>query len=160
MRRGFIARDPKWIQSFLSQDPANNKLLIAYGRVYDMSTYLSPSNKNNFLGPNVRKVVEELGTSGLDVTGFMDEIRKKEGRQAWENYMGCLNGLFFTGVVDTRNDPKCVFSNYVLLGASIVICTVIGMKVGFSSTCGRLVFILMGFTLVLGSFAMFAQAVS
>ncbi|KAJ3417264.1 hypothetical protein HDV05_005720 [Chytridiales sp. JEL 0842] len=128
MRKGFIARDPKWIEGYLAADPENNKLIIAYDRVYDMSTYLSPMNTNNFMGPNIRKIVNEFGTSGKDVTQYLEAIRKAEGQQAWENYMGCLNGLFFTGVVDRRNDPKCVFSNYILLAASIVICSVIGMK--------------------------------
>jgi hypothetical protein len=36
MRKGLIARDNNWINSFLLADPINNRLIIAYGRVYDV----------------------------------------------------------------------------------------------------------------------------
>ncbi|KAJ3328082.1 hypothetical protein HDU76_010617 [Blyttiomyces sp. JEL0837] len=128
MRKGFVARDPTWIQTYIASDPTRKRLLIAYDRVFDVTTYLDPTNTNNFLGDNIRRVINELGQSGLDVTSLLEQVKRTEGLDMWGKYMTCLNGLFFGGVIDHRKDLKCVISNYILLVSTIVLCLVIGMK--------------------------------
>jgi hypothetical protein len=50
MKKGEMARDPGWIKNFLAEDPLTRFLIVLYGKVYDISTYLAPGSKANFLG--------------------------------------------------------------------------------------------------------------
>ncbi len=50
MRKGQVARDRQWIEGFLAEDPVNRFIIVAYGRVYDVSTYMAPGSKARFLG--------------------------------------------------------------------------------------------------------------
>jgi hypothetical protein len=72
--------------------------------------YLNPQNTNNFLGDNMRKIIDQLGQTGVDVTSYIEKVKTVEGKAKWDQYMTCMNGLFFTGVIDTRLDPKCLVS--------------------------------------------------
>ncbi|KAJ3065435.1 hypothetical protein HDU99_004165, partial [Rhizoclosmatium hyalinum] len=137
MRKGMVARDASWIQSFLSSDPINNRLIVAYGNVYDMSAYYSPGGINKFLGSNIGKIVDQLGASGVDATPFMEQVRKLEGHQKWSDYVGCMNGLFLTGVVDHRLDKQCLISNYIMLSASSILVLIIGLKFLTALQCTR-----------------------
>ncbi|KAJ3263937.1 hypothetical protein HDU77_009711 [Chytriomyces hyalinus] len=128
MRKGMVARDKAWIDQFLSADPANNRLLIAYGNVYDVSAYATSQVNKNFLGSNIGRIISELGGTGVDATQFLDQVRQLEGNKKWADYMGCLNGLFLTGVIDRRNDQRCLISNYIMLGASAILAVIIGLK--------------------------------
>jgi hypothetical protein len=49
-----MARDASWIQSRLLEDPISNYILVAYGRVYDVSSYINPVFEPDFLGPQVK----------------------------------------------------------------------------------------------------------
>lgn len=48
MLKGQIARDKAWIDDYL-KDP-NNFIITAYGKVYDVTTYMVEGSKVNFLG--------------------------------------------------------------------------------------------------------------
>ena len=48
MIKGQIARDKAWIDDYLKNP--NNFIIIAYGKVYDASTYMAEGSKANFLG--------------------------------------------------------------------------------------------------------------
>ena len=48
MKKGQIARDKGWIEEYL-KDP-NNYIIVAYGKVYDVSTYMVTGAKASFLG--------------------------------------------------------------------------------------------------------------
>ena len=50
MKKGEMARDPGWIKNFLAEDPLTRFLIVLYGKVYDISTYMAPGSKANFLG--------------------------------------------------------------------------------------------------------------
>ncbi|ORY46363.1 hypothetical protein BCR33DRAFT_715478 [Rhizoclosmatium globosum] len=126
MRKGMVARDASWIQSFLSSDPINNRLIVAYGTSF-----------NKFLGSNIGKIVDQLGASGVDATSFMEQVRKLEGHQKWSDYVGCMNGLFLTGVVDHRLDKQCLISNYIMLSASSILVLIIGLKFLTALQCTR-----------------------
>jgi hypothetical protein len=79
-RRGFLARDGGWISGFLAEDPVGARLIMAYGRIYDVSTYLDATNRNNFLGDNMRRLILAVGRSGQDATRQLEEIKRLEGR--------------------------------------------------------------------------------
>jgi chitin synthase len=76
----------------------------------------------------MRKLFMTFGPSGGDATSFMEQLKKSEGPQKWSAIMRCMDGLLYTGVVDTRNSPACQFSNYMLLISTIVLVLIIGVK--------------------------------
>jgi chitin synthase len=39
-----------------------------------------------------------------------------------------LDNLFIVGKIDHRNDLQCLIANYILLGASVLLVSVIGFK--------------------------------
>ena len=139
MKKGQIARDKKWIDAFISEDPAGNFIVVAYGRVYDVSTvcnpflnihfkYISPGSTAKFLGDNMRKIFTTFGPTGGDATQFIEQIKIAEGKDKWAAYMRCMDGLLYAGVVDTRLSPQCQFSNYMLLVSTVILVTIIGVK--------------------------------
>ncbi len=128
MLRGQVARDDKWIESTLAADPLRHRIIVAYGRVYDVSTYFDDVNRNNFLGDAFKNIFASLGPYGKDATPFFDKLRPMYDAPRWRNLMRCMDGLFFVGVVDDRSSLKCVLSNYILLGSSILLVAIIGFK--------------------------------
>ena len=126
LKRGVIARDSKWIAGYLSNDP-NNAIVTAYGRVYDITTY-NDLLSNNFLGTNFKRIFDANGNRGSDISKYLDSIKQSEGKDLWLKKMQCIDGLFFTGVIDTRNSSQCVISNYILLASTIILVLVIIFK--------------------------------
>jgi chitin synthase len=128
MRRGTMARDRKWIMNTLAADVANNKIITAYKRVYDVTMYLDGTNTNEFLGKDFRAIFQTLGSSGQDGTPFFEDLRATYPKKTFNALYQCMDNLFFVGVVDERNSLRCVISNYILLGSSILVVVVIGFK--------------------------------
>ena len=128
MRRGTVARDKGWIDQYLSEDTQAHKIIVIDGHVYDVSTYLDASNDVDFLGPNFRAIIEQYGPGGKDVTSLMAQVIKAEGKQKYNAYRNCLQGMMDIGVIDDRNSPQCQIANMVLLAASIILGAVVLMK--------------------------------
>ncbi|KAJ3089830.1 hypothetical protein HK102_005396 [Quaeritorhiza haematococci] len=129
-KKGEVARNEDWVKDKLKADEEKNRLVIAYGKVYDVSAYFQ-GNPTPFLGPNLTTILVESGRRALDITQRIErEIRprNREGEARWRAYMRCMDGMFYTGVVDNRLSPQCVFSNYVLLASTIILVAVIGFK--------------------------------
>ncbi|KAI8137857.1 chitin synthase-domain-containing protein [Fennellomyces sp. T-0311] len=64
--------------------------------------------------------------SGGDVT---DDFHKLPlSNAAKQRQLVCLRNLFFVGMVDGRNSPKCQFSTYLLLIVTCLLCAVIVFK--------------------------------
>ncbi|KAI9206842.1 chitin synthase-domain-containing protein [Polychytrium aggregatum] len=138
MMKGQVARDSTWLQNFISADPQNNRVIVAYGRVYDISNYYDPSNvpsstASGFLGAQVKQIFDMYGQgnmAGKDSTALFELLKKPQygGPAVYSKVRACMDGLFYTGVVDTRNSMACRFSNTILLVASIILVSVIGFK--------------------------------
>lgn len=64
--------------------------------------------------------------AGQDITNRLDSLNLDA--DVMDRQMVCLRNLFFIGHVDSRNSPKCLFSQYILLAFSIVMVAVIGSK--------------------------------
>ncbi|KAL2912747.1 hypothetical protein HK105_207739 [Polyrhizophydium stewartii] len=128
MRKGPIARDRAFVERALADDPVNNYIITAYDRVYDVSMYMDPTNQANFLGNNMHDIFRTLGQSTKDATQYIERVKVAEGVAKWRQYMTCMDNIFFVGIVDHRMDAKCVFANYLMLAASIVLVAVIGFK--------------------------------
>jgi chitin synthase len=128
MRKGTVARDNQWISNYLAANTEKNRVIVAYGRVYDVSTYDSPTNTNNFLGEEFGNVIRRLGPTGKDATDFLENIRSKMSSQRFNGYLRCMDAMFFTGVMDTRNSIQCLVSNYIMLASTSILVAVIGFK--------------------------------
>ncbi|XJO72276.1 hypothetical protein BDV3_003415 [Batrachochytrium dendrobatidis] len=128
MKKGPIARDAAFVQAKLADDPVNNFLLVGYGKIFDVSTYMDGQNGASFLGNNMKDIIRTLGQTGKDATQYLERIKTAEGVDKWRRYMICLDNMFYVGVVDHRLDPQCVFSKYMLLISSILLVAIIGFK--------------------------------
>ncbi|KAJ3298077.1 hypothetical protein HK104_011190 [Borealophlyctis nickersoniae] len=97
-----------------------NRLLIIYDNVYDVTTYF----REPFFPDEVTALFDEFGK---DATGGWKSFARKDPTTA-RNVLTCMNNMFYIGTVDHRNDPQCLFSNYVLLASTVVIVAIIGFK--------------------------------
>ncbi|KAL5035310.1 hypothetical protein BDV3_005263 [Batrachochytrium dendrobatidis] len=138
MKKGQVARSSDWMSSFTSSD-SNHKLIVAWGRVYDISTYYDASNVGalgdgpGFFGPLVKQVFDafsKTSMAGRDATSTLNQLIKPQfgGPVAFANFKTCMDNLFMTGTVDTRDSIKCVLPNYIMLTASVIMVAVIGFK--------------------------------
>ncbi|KAI8928600.1 chitin synthase-domain-containing protein [Entophlyctis helioformis] len=148
MKKGQIARSKEWISSFLDSD-GNHKIIVAWGKVYDITTYYDPSNVGaqatspGFFGNLVKQIFDAFSQSsnrGRDATDTLNQLKEPRygGPVFFAQFRTCMDNMFYTGVVDTRTDLKCVLPNYIMLAASCVLVLVIGFKfVGALQLNGR-----------------------
>ncbi|KAI8808702.1 family 2 glycosyltransferase [Cladochytrium replicatum] len=135
MLRGSVARDPAWIQKAVSDDPTR-KIVVAWDRVYEITAYYDatniPQNRTaGFFGDRIEAALQLASAAGAgsDVTMLFEEIRKDEdGEHLYSSFRGCMDGLFFNGVMDHRADLRCQITNYTLLLSSALIVAVIAIK--------------------------------
>ncbi|KAJ3256419.1 hypothetical protein HK103_005548 [Boothiomyces macroporosus] len=112
------------------QSTENAKLLIAYDKVYDITPFYVFPNQTlyNFMGPTIGQIFDRKETStGTDLTFIMEGLRKVDA-QLYAKTMQCLNGMFYVGAIDHRNDLKCLIPNYILFGFSCILVFIIGIK--------------------------------
>jgi chitin synthase len=62
---------------------------------------------------------------GLDIT---EQWNEKLNRTTRLNSLNCFNNIFYIGDADFRYSARCQVQNYILLGFTIIICAVIGVK--------------------------------
>ena len=122
-KKGTLAIPQSYIDTALA---ASTKAFFvkAYDRVYDVSTYADANVP--FLGENFDKILNTTYNNGQDVTYLFNNIKKTDRNFSFN--INCFHNLFFKGIIDHRNDPKCQFSNWILLASSIVLVCVIGVK--------------------------------
>ncbi|KAJ4524957.1 hypothetical protein HRR83_000598 [Exophiala dermatitidis] len=134
-RKGSIGYTPQYVKTLAKK---SKSIAILNDRVYDFTTY-------NEGGRSVRAPPGEEVPSGVD-TDFMDSLvvdlfTQRAGHDVTKYWNAlpldpglrsrmqlCLDNLFFVGVTDTRNSPRCLFARYILLAVSILLCSVIGFK--------------------------------
>ncbi|KAJ8322906.1 hypothetical protein O5D80_008429 [Batrachochytrium dendrobatidis] len=129
-RKGDVVWDKSTIEGALA---TSRRFLTIYDKIYEVTPFynlaLNPSQLNSyFLGSYFKNVSDASSNSpNNDVTGLFEYLRKNDATQ-FNNVMECLNGLFYAGRVDHRNDIKCIVPNYILLVASAVLMLIIGFK--------------------------------
>ncbi|KAJ3190616.1 hypothetical protein HK101_008533 [Irineochytrium annulatum] len=102
----------------------DNKLIVIYDNVYDVSAYYNANN--NFLGTNMQRLFDNF--YGQDASKQFNDIRSQEGAGNAAKYLNCMNNMFYIGTIDHRNDFRCQFSNYILLATTVFIVAVILIK--------------------------------
>lgn len=134
MRKGRVARDSTWITQFLSSDAHDKRVIVAWDRVYDLSSYYLQtnvqSNSSGFMGPFVKQIFDLYSPVGKDATAGLNQLRDPSfgGPTFLAQVKACMDGMFFVGVVDHRNDLKCQVGNYILLASSCILFIVISVK--------------------------------
>jgi chitin synthase len=103
----------------------------AYMIIYDNVYYFTPmfSLGNDIFSPLVRSLIQP-SFAGQDISKkwLEESLRSAANARDLANALNCMNEMFYIGTVDRRDTLQCRFSNWMLLIASIVIVSVIGIK--------------------------------
>ena len=107
--------------------------VIVYERIYDLTGYMGDEHGTSgvyvdqrFLIPEQKNIFENY--KGQDMSKIFDKYKVLVGEQKWAQTIKCMDNLFFIGTVDHRNDFKCKITNYMMLGASMVIASILVVK--------------------------------
>ncbi|KAF8198694.1 glycosyltransferase family 2 protein [Mycena galopus ATCC 62051] len=136
-RAGFLGLTPNEIRAMATN---GNSIAVYNGLVYDLTSYVQ----------NPRGVKAPIGQSPPTVdTDFMSDLvvdiftfnAGGDVTKAINNLVGngltseqlarqqiCLRNLFTVGRVDNRQSAQCIFSEYLLLGLSCIMVSVIAFK--------------------------------
>lgn len=143
-KKGHIGYTRKYIKKLASKQYS---IAILNGRIYDFTDYIkggrravAPTGKTvpsdvdtDFMDPLVVSLFQE--GSGRDVTHDWNHLDLDPSMRS--RMQLCLDNLFFVGVTDTRNSVKCLFSRYILLAISVLLCSIIGFKFFAALQFGR-----------------------
>jgi chitin synthase len=107
----------------------NRPWVIIDQKIYDLTDYFNTLKLMNnlpqyeFLPSDVVDLVQS--NPGLDIT---EQWNEKLNRTTRLNSLNCFNNIFYIGDADFRYSARCQVQNYILLGFTIIICAVIGVK--------------------------------
>ena len=136
-RVGFIGYTPKELDNMLS----DGRTIGIYDKyIYDLTPYIAQGNQGGYRMPEGVAPPSDLDRTILapDVIELMAQNPGKDIKDQFdrlslnaatlENQRVCLRNLFFIGMVDERNSPRCTFSKNLLLALSIVMVATVGFK--------------------------------
>ena len=140
LKGGFKVGYVGYTSTYVSQLASKSQsIAILNGRVYDLSLYVKgkyhveklPDEEEapgdidpKFMDERVIQVFSQ--NVGNDVSKYWQAIPFDKAARA--RMQGCLDNLFFVGVVDTRSSTQCLFAQYILLAVTILLVSVIGFK--------------------------------
>lgn len=132
MQPGGVIWDVQTLASRIADPTLNKRYLTIYDKVYDVTPFYDPNllnlNNPNQLGAYFKQTADTYSSiAGYDSSWIFNSLKKQDLAQ-YNNVMQCLNGLFYVGGVDHRQDQKCIITNYILLSASCILVAVIGFK--------------------------------
>lgn len=133
-RVGFVGYTPSVLKSMA----ASGRVVGVYNNlVYDLTDYINfgpgirapqgfnpPNVPTHFMDQSILDVFQ--GNSGSDVTKQINSLNLD--RDTMYRQKICLRNLFTIGKADHRNAPQCLFSTYILLVLSVIMCSIIGFK--------------------------------
>ena len=100
--------------------------VILNNKIYDFTDYFNTLTiENNFpiydwLPPDVKSLIQ--ASPGLDITNQWQKTAN------FSKALNCMDNVFYQGIVDFRNTPRCQVNNYILLSFTIILCAVILVK--------------------------------
>ena len=133
---GNVGYSAEYVQSLAQK---SKSIAIMNQRVYDMSTYLAggrhqqvapgqpePTDPNavNFMDPLVVDLFQQR--AGEDVSQLWGALKLDPPEKT--AMLLCLDNLFYVGDVDTRNSVRCQVADYLVLGISCLLASVIAFK--------------------------------
>ncbi|KAJ1333546.1 Chitin synthase [Microdochium nivale] len=116
----------------------NNHMRFVYdGSLYDLTNYFSTAKQfrnmpqYQFLDNAILDLVQ--ANPGQDITNLINGKISAVANNATStarirNSMNCIQNSFYIGIPDFRFSARCQANNYILLGFTIIICMVIGVK--------------------------------
>ncbi|KOS21638.1 Chitin synthase 8 [Escovopsis weberi] len=135
--KGNIGYTAKYVHTLSVKSKLN--IAILNNKVYDMTKYLKGGRKLlappgeeipndgsllNFMDDDLLSLFQTQ--AGNDITGYWKSLALSADVKA--RMERCLDNLFYAGNVDTRNSTKCKFAEYLVLGVSVILVSVIGFK--------------------------------
>jgi len=97
--------------------------------VYDMTDYFHTLDLRDnrapytFMDPDLINIIKS--NPGGDIT---EDWNNKLNQTTRAKSIECLDHLFYTGKTDFRNSARCRVNDWILLGFTIILCAVIGIK--------------------------------
>ncbi|KAJ3288871.1 hypothetical protein HK104_007902 [Borealophlyctis nickersoniae] len=124
--------DVVWDKGTIADYAKTYQVIVAYDSVYDVTAFYEGAygqSGANFLGTYTKEKVFNPYrlTNGNDATSAFEDLRKNRP-QEWQDVMTCMQGMFYVGRIDHRNDLECQIANHILLVASCILVSVIGFK--------------------------------
>ncbi|KAI9255104.1 chitin synthase-domain-containing protein, partial [Phascolomyces articulosus] len=113
--RGMKEGSPE--QQRLEQEEKNNSSTSTKKQV-------DPNIGADFIDNSIAELFRQL--PGTDISAHFDALPLDKDKRIRQ--LTCLRNLFLVGKVDTRNSPKCLFSEYLLLLITVFLCSVILFK--------------------------------
>ncbi|KAF2109855.1 chitin synthase-domain-containing protein [Lophiotrema nucula] len=98
-------------------------------RVYDLTNYfhtldlMDNGAQYKFLDPDLEDMVTNYAGQNL-----MEKFNNGLNDTARSHNLQCLDNMFFVGKTDFRKTARCQVNDYILLGMTIILCCVIGVK--------------------------------
>jgi hypothetical protein len=76
---------------------------------------------------------------GKDATATFEALFTNPliGETRAREVLGCMNEMFYIGIIDNRSSPQCQLSNYILLAVSVLIVLVFGMRINGLGYSGK-----------------------
>jgi chitin synthase len=134
MKKAAVSRNRNWIDNYLSDKGESHRVLIAWDRVYDVSSYYLATNtlvnSTGFMGPLVKQIFDQFSPTGKDATFSLNQLNAPAfgGPDFFKRVKFCMDGMFYIGVVDRSNEFRCQFSNYVLVITAGFIFAIVAVK--------------------------------
>ncbi|QPH04454.1 hypothetical protein C2857_001464 [Epichloe festucae Fl1] len=109
-----------------------------YGdKIYDLTDYFHTQDLMNniasykFLDSSVSDLWKN--NPGQDIKGLLDQVIQDSVSNRTQhakvmNSWACIQRIFYQGITDFRETPRCTINNWILLAFTIIICAVILIK--------------------------------
>jgi chitin synthase len=124
---GTLVWDTSYMEAMVKQEESN--FFVYQEEVFDVTDFIKEKEMTNenaeIMFPGGLGTQMRRNLSRVDWTEFMEKKMNKADR---DKSLNCLRRLFAVGRVDQRKGPACMFAEYVLLAASILMSSVIVVK--------------------------------
>lgn len=126
-KKGDLVWDKKKIEN---EGQNQNHMWFTLGnRVYDLTDYFHTLDvMDNFPGYSFLDDDLETLVKNYAGTDLKEEFENKLNATAQQDNLECLDRMFYIGKTDFRKTPRCQVNDYILLGATIILCSVIVIK--------------------------------
>jgi chitin synthase len=123
--------DLVWDAKNVSDDGSENRhmWIILNNNIYDFTDYMYTQQLLNPQGN-----IPHLAFMPKDVMDLIESSPGQDLTSQWgkstnfTNALDCMNNVFYKGITDFRESPRCQVNNYILLAFTIILCVVILTK--------------------------------
>jgi len=125
--QGYYKGDLVYTKGYVNSQASTRQWVILNGKIYDLTDYFYTKTTEGNI-PMYSFIPDEVATliqqnSGSDITS-----KWKTDDPNYQKTLNCMDNAFYEGKPDFRETARCQVNNYILLGFTIIICTVILVK--------------------------------